>query len=134
MHIINTNKKSKVIKSFYFRLVLLLFTFCLFTFSIGCLQKGNLQQVQDYARQSQVYYQQAVNIYKDLIARGEDLDRLNLELGSLYLGHGEFRQAIKAFKSSHHAQAKKFLAICYYRSGNFTDALEIFNKSTDSIN
>ena len=125
MRIIGINKSPVKIKNIGFWVYILLFLSSLVT---GCAQKSALEQAQEYTRQSQIDYQAAVNIYKDLISKGKDLDRLHLELGKLYYNHGNFKPAIEEFVKTNVPQAKKFLAISYYRLGNFTDALEVFNQ------
>jgi hypothetical protein len=94
----------------------------------GCSQKNDLEQAQGYAKQANAYYHRAVKEYQDLIKQGKDLERLYFELGELYFGHGDFAQAIEEFKKTKPGLARKFQAISYYRLGNFTDALEVFNK------
>ena len=138
MHIINTIVNSKLktqnskpqlkIQNFKFYLVVLLFTFYLFTLLSGCTQKSDLKQAEQDIRKSQIYYEAAVKIYKQLITQGKDSDRLHFELGKVYYNQGEFERAIKEFKDTKNNLAKKFLAISYYRMGDFTDALEIFNR------
>jgi len=131
MRILNTIKKLKVpacpagrkrqkVKANFKNLT---FYFLLLALLPGCIQMRNINQVQDYVSQSENYYQRAIALYKDLIAQGKDLDRLRLELGKLYYNHGEFTQAIEEFKKTNDSQAKKLLAISYYRLSNFTDAL-----------
>lgn len=110
------------------RLIILIFAFCILNLQAGCIQKSDLEQPAYFALQSQEYYQRAISEYKDLIKKGKDLDRLYFELGKLYYGHGEFPEAQETLKHTNDIEAKKFLAISYYRLGNFTDALEIFNK------
>lgn len=110
----------------------LLFGICCWVIGVllsGCGQKTTLERAQNYVSQSQAHYQEAVNIYKELIKQGKDLDRLHFELGQLYFSQGEFEQAIKELKDSGQSQAKKLLAISYYRLGNFTDAYEVFSKN-----
>ena len=145
MRIINTTKNSKFkiqnskkiqnpksqefkSKSFNHWFIILIFGFGILNLLTGCAQKDNLEQAQGYIKNSQDYYQRAVSIYQNLIAKGEDLDRLHFELGKLYYGQGEFKEAIEEFKKTHSPQAKKFLAISFYRMANFTDALEVFSK------
>ncbi|MCX5696720.1 MAG: DUF3857 domain-containing protein [Candidatus Omnitrophica bacterium] len=70
----------------------------------------------------------AVADYKQLIARGKDLDKLYFALGRLYYRHGEFSQAIEALKKSQDTQAHRLLALSYFRSGDFTAASEVFSK------
>ena len=95
----------------------------------ACEQKSNFKKSQDYARQAQDYYRLAIDQYKGLIKEGRDLDRLYLELGELYCRHGDYELAVEALKKSGEPLAKKFMAISYYRLGNFTDALDVFNKT-----
>lgn len=111
-------------ENFKFWIVILLFTFWI----IGCGGKNDLEQAQKYAQQSQDYYGRAINLYKDLLSKNKDLDRLYFELGRLYYEHGDLEPAIEQFKQTRLRKAKKLLAIAYYRLGNYTDALEIFNK------
>jgi hypothetical protein len=101
---------------------------CLSLFG-ACAKKDELAGIQKYARKSEVYYQNAVSKYKELIQQKKDTERAYLELGKLYLDHGEFKEAAEAFKKLDTIAAKKFLAISYYRLGDFTAALEIFNRN-----
>ncbi|MFA5411522.1 MAG: DUF3857 domain-containing protein [Candidatus Omnitrophota bacterium] len=94
----------------------------------GCIKEGNFEKAREYQRQSAVYYERAATEYRGLIKSGRDLDRVYLELGKLYYDRGQAEQAIGAFKNTSDIRAKKFLAISYYRLGNYTDALEIFSK------
>lgn len=113
-----------VIKSFFVLLI----------FLSGC-NTSKLNPAKKYAKQSQAYYQQAVDSYKQLIARGRDTDKGHLDLGLLYYNHGDFNSAIEEFKQTRQAHLRggtgeKYLAIAYFRTGNFTDALDIFNRDS----
>jgi transglutaminase-like putative cysteine protease len=139
MHTIGTNENLKFkiqksksqfkIKNFKFLILILTFTFYILNLLCGCIQKNDLELAQEDVGKSQVYYQHAIERYKSLISKGEDLDRLNFELGRLYFGHGEFDKAVQELKKTNYIQAKKLMAISFYHMGNFTDALEIFNKN-----
>jgi len=131
MRIINTIKKLKIryqIKNFKFCIFVFIFAFCILNLLTGCVQKSDVKKAQVFVKQSQEYYQRAVAEYRDLIKNGKDLDRLYFELGRVYYGHGDFMPAIEAFKKTNQAEARKFLALSYYRLGNFTDALDVFTK------
>ncbi len=104
-------------------LVLCISLFC------ACAKKDDVSGIQKYARKSEAYYQNAVTKYKELIKQKKELKRAYFELGKLYYDHGEFKEAIDAFKELDTESAKKFLAIAYYRLGDFTAALEIFNRN-----
>jgi len=123
MHTINTTKNSK------FKTTVLNFAFLFLALISGCVQKDELELAQECAAKSAVYYQHATERYKKLIAEGIELDRLHFELGRLYYEHGDFSKAIQELQKTNYLAAGKLLAISYYRLGNFTDALEIFNKS-----
>jgi tetratricopeptide (TPR) repeat protein len=120
MPLINTVKKS----NFKF----LVFAFLFFIFLSGCKQKKDLNLPQEYAEQAEAYYQRAINLYQDLIAQGKDVERLSFGLAKLYYSHGEFAKAVEKLQDVKEPSEGKLLAISYYRLGNFTDALEAFNK------
>jgi hypothetical protein len=121
MRIIDTDKKFK------FRV------FCLFLFFIfllsGCTQKSDLERARDYARKAADSYRQAIKMHQGLIAKGAPQDNLRFELGKLYYEHGELKKAIAELKSIDNPAAKKLLAISYYRAGDFTDAMDIFDRN-----
>ncbi|TRZ49008.1 DUF3857 domain-containing protein [bacterium] len=139
MRIINIAKNAKrktqnakpqcKIKNFNFCFAIFTSYFLLLTLISGCVQKNDIEQAKKYAAQSEASYQQAIKIHQELIAKGQDLDKLHYQLGRLYYAHGEFDKAIAELKKTNLMPAKKFLAIACYRTGNFTDALEVFNKN-----
>ncbi|MFH1641260.1 MAG: DUF3857 domain-containing protein [Candidatus Omnitrophota bacterium] len=95
----------------------------------GCVKKkGELEKAQDYLKQSEAHYQQAIDLYRGLIAKGEDLGRIHFELGKLYYDHRDFKKSIEEFRRTRFKGADKFLAISYFRMGNLTDALDAFSK------
>lgn len=122
--VIENKKLQSRSKKYKFFILLLVFSFSLLTFT-GCAKEN----AQEYALQSQAYYERSVNAYKNLLKGKTDLDELHFQLGQLYFSHGEFLKATREFKESSLPEARKFLAISYYQSGNFTDALEEFNKN-----
>ena len=95
----------------------------------GCNSRISTETPAELTAKSGQYYEKAVASYKKLIASGRQLDRLHFELGMLYLNHGNFANAAEELKSADTAIAKKYLAISYYKKGDFTDALDIFNKN-----
>lgn len=109
------------------RLKISIFAFCVLQLALGC-KTGGLTQADDYVRQSQVYYRKAVDTYKQSIVAGGETEKSHFSLGQLYYNHGDFAAAIEEFKSAKSAEAKKYLAISYFRAGNFTDALGIFGR------
>ncbi len=55
---------------------ILLFTLLVFILSAGCSQEPQPRQAKDYAAQSQVQYERAVSLYKELIKKGADLESI----------------------------------------------------------
>ncbi len=98
----------------------------------GCVQENKLTQAKNYSHLSDSYYQRAAEIYKGLIEKDPDDKVLRFGLGRLYYDHGAFREAALEFKKVNDAQSRQFLALAYYRLGDFTDALEIFNQEQPS--
>jgi hypothetical protein len=94
----------------------------------GCAQKNQLEKAQDYVRKYESNYQAAIGLYKNLIQQGNGLERLHFELGRLYLSRSDFASAIEEFKKTTNLAAKKFLAICYYNQGYYSDALKILEE------
>jgi len=142
MRIINTVKSSKFkvhsskpkpkSKDFSLGVPILLICLLAVTLGAGCNFKSEQDQAKEDIRQSQSFYESAIKQYKGLISKGRDLDRLYFELGSLYFSHGEFEKAIDAFKKSKNPMSQKYLAISYFRTGNWTDAFEIFSRNEPS--
>ncbi len=94
----------------------------------GCGQNNPHQVPEEYIRESDANYSKAVSLFKGLISKSDNPSLLYFKLGKLYFSRGEYDLAIEAFNSSSQVEAKKFLALSFYRLGNFTDALEIFNR------
>ena len=83
---------------------------------------------QELLRESDNYYRRAESSYKQLILQSKEPSGLYFELGKLYFSRGEYDLAAETFKKSTGSLAAKFLALSFYRTGKFTDALEIFNR------
>ncbi|MDD5431688.1 MAG: DUF3857 domain-containing protein [Candidatus Omnitrophica bacterium] len=122
MRIINTIRQS---------LILLI----VFLFVSGCAQKADdLEKAQDDIRKSEAYYNSALEQYKKKINSNKAPDSLYLELGRVYYSHGDFESALAQLKNSKAQEAKKLIAISYFRLGNFVDALDVFNREAISDN
>lgn len=136
MLIINTVRKSNIRNQisnieyeknqFWIRLALS--GLCVVVLFGGCQGRSNLQKARENVRKADVYYEDAVKDYKRLIAEGGEPDNLYFEIGRLFYSHGEYERAVDSLRNSNLTQARKLLAISFYHRGEWTDALEIFNK------
>jgi hypothetical protein len=95
----------------------------------GCNRQIPVQEPRELASKSEHYYEMALDTYKKLIASSTQPDKMHFELGVLYFGHGDFTRAIEEFKKVNDAAAKKYLAISFYKKGDFTDALQVFGAN-----
>jgi len=111
------------------RNLLFIISFLVFTFLSGCAQKSDLDRAKEYISKSDSYYQMAIGIYRNLIAKVKDADTIHYQLGEIYYRHGEYKLAIEEFKKSNDINAKKLMAISYYLIGDFTAALDAFKKN-----
>lgn len=72
-------------------------------------------------------YQRALN----RLPEGSRADAIRLKLGDSYLRNGDYDSAVAQFRKIKSRQALPFLAQTLFKKGDFTDALEIFNKIGD---
>ena len=110
-------------------IVILVLALCIFSLSAGCIRKNELGLARESAARSELYYQHAVEHYKNLIAGGVFIDQTRFELGRLYYEHGEFQKAREEFEKSNASGGLKFLAITDYRLGDYRTALELFDRN-----
>jgi tetratricopeptide (TPR) repeat protein len=97
----------------------------------GCVRKDAIEKARDYAKKYESNYQAAIDLYKALIKEGKNPEALHLALGQLYLSHSDFERAKDEFKKLAIARAGKFLAICYYRLGDFSEGLKVLDEIKD---
>jgi len=119
MRIININKFR------HGRFIILVAVFVIF----GCqLKDAGLNRARESYRKSKAYRQQAISQYELGLRQPGDHARAYLEMGNIYYAGGDFEKAIEAYSKSPLDEAKKMLAISYFRDAKFTDALSVFSK------
>ena len=97
----------------------------LFLFS-GCSE--GLNKPVHLVKEAESFYQKAVEGYQKLIVRDNKNARLRLGLARLYYSHGDYQNAMNTLENIEDIEAKKLLAVCFYKSGDWTQALGIFDK------
>ncbi len=132
MPIIDTNKNLTPLEILFRRrkfvfLTGLIFAFCILHFS-GCIPRSSLHKAKEFAHRSEVFYEKAIQQYQDLISGGKGTDEIYLKLSQLYFDHGDYDLAVKQLLKCEDLEAKKLLAISYYKLGEFTDALGQFER------
>lgn len=102
--------------------------------------KTHLELANEYAAQSEEFFEKAVSEYNLALKEAKaDKFQINFLLGRLYYGHGKFKEAIQTLLPLYEGEREdfalaKFLAFSYYKNGDYTDALVIFEKNKDSEN
>lgn len=107
---------------------------------LGC--SAELDKTVHLAKKAESFYQEAIEGYQRLIAKDKNNAALRLGLAKLYYSRGDYNNAVDTLKNAEDAQplalldgkgalsgqAKKLLAICFYKLGDYTQALGIFDK------
>ncbi|MFH1361015.1 MAG: DUF3857 domain-containing protein [Candidatus Omnitrophota bacterium] len=116
--------------------------FRIFCLLVGCLaysscltpvasipdSRGSLKKAEEYARQSDLLYQKAVQELKGALKTAQNSDEIHIQLGELFFRHADYRKTIEQFSLVDQPIAKKLCAMAYYKLGEFTDALSLFNQ------
>ncbi len=113
--------------------------FFLFVCSVASpvLGKSHLELANEYAEQSERYFQEAVNEYKlALKAPESNVSEVRFLLGKLYYQHGKYSEAIEQLSQVYEKEKDNFavvklLALSHFIQGDYTEALAIFDKWED---
>jgi transglutaminase-like putative cysteine protease/tetratricopeptide (TPR) repeat protein len=117
---------------------ILLFLAVVYSISSPVLAKSHLELANEYAEQSEHFFQEAVNEYnlalKDPKSNASEVRFL---LGKLYYQDGKYREAIKELsqvyeKEKDNFAVAKLLALSHFMQGDYTEALAIFDKYEES--
>jgi len=101
----------------------------IFIFSLlGCDLDSSRDKAKRYSKLSKDYYHRAIIEYENIIRKGKADDEVYFNLGKLYFENGDFLSAIDAFEKSKLKEAKKYLGISYYKVGDLTEALKVFDS------
>ncbi len=117
-------KKQQNFKFFAWFIILLLINVTL----SACIQKKGIEKARNFEKLSDEYYERAIAEYEELISESQDSDKFYLELGKLYYRHKDYEKAVEAFLNTDSPEARKLTAVSYFRLGDYTGALELFNK------
>ncbi|MHC2994139.1 MAG: DUF3857 domain-containing protein [Candidatus Atribacteria bacterium] len=100
--------------------------------------KTHLELANEYASQSEKFFEKAISEYNLALEEPEaDIFEINFLLGKLYYGHGRFKEAIQTLLPLYEEERENFaltklLVFSYFKNGDYTDALAIFEKNKDS--
>jgi len=107
------------------KLAIILLAICI----ASCSNINNrLKNADKLSAQSTADYQKAVREYQSALESAKDKSAINKKLGALYFQHRDYELAVEKLKSLSDAASQKMLAVAQYKLGNYTDALEVFNK------
>jgi len=86
-----------------------------------------------FEAKSEHYYKLAEKYYLDALKSNGASEVLHLGLGKLYYSHGKFDLAIQELTRSNSDEAREILAFCYYKTGDYTKALAVFDRLKEPI-
>lgn len=98
----------------------------------------HLDLANEYATKSEELFEKAVSEYNlALKESGADKFKIYFLLGKIYYEHGRFEEAIQMLSSLYTKERKNFevaklLALSYYKNGNYTNALAIFESNENA--
>lgn len=92
----------------------------------GCIL--NSEDPHHFAKQSEELYKKAIHSYERELTKEPHNLTVRLELAKLYYSHNDYPQAIKLLERLDSQEAKKILAVCLYKTGDWTAALTIFER------
>lgn len=90
----------------------------------GCSPGSSIDKARRSAEASAVEYEKAVSVYKSIIAASPSDNAVRAELGMLYYLRGDNENAIEFLRPALTFQTAKALTIAYFRTGDYTAALE----------
>ena len=128
--------KHKLITSVLATFFLIVMFFLVSNFLVTA--QTHLELANEYATQSEEFFEKAVSEYNLALEEpGADIFEINFLLGKLYCGHGRFEETIQTLlplyeKERENFTLTKLLVFSYFKNGEYTDALTIFEKNKDS--
>jgi len=102
------------------------------------LGKSHLELANEYAEQSDRFFQEAANEYNlALNEPGSNPSEVRFLLGKLYYQHGKYGEAIEHLseiykKERDNFAAARLLALSHFMRGDYTEALAIFDRFEES--
>jgi len=109
--------------------ILLPFLCCVFLlFSCQKIAHDTADKAQYYSQRSEAFYQKAIEEYRQSLPEAPEPEKIYYALGVLYYQHADYENALAALGHVQDQAALKLMAICFYKTGKYTDALTIFNK------
>ncbi|MEW5758814.1 MAG: DUF3857 domain-containing protein [Candidatus Omnitrophota bacterium] len=101
----------------------------LIIFLSACNQREDYSRIaKKQADNAQIFYEGAVLNYIKAISQN-NLPHLHFELGKLYYEHGDYKEAIIQLKDLDQKFSSKYLALSYFKEGDYTNALNIFERN-----
>jgi len=107
------------------------FLSCLVCLAVCSCQKiadSPTAKAQYYSQRAEILYHRAIDEYKKALTTAPDPEKIYYALGALYYQHADYVHALEVLGPLQSQAALKLTAMCYYKMGQYTDALTIFNK------
>jgi len=98
--------------------------------AISCagLEKRHLEKADSFCVKSELFFKRAVKEYQEALKEPSESFSANFKLAKLYFRHADYQKCINCLLNQGDLNSEKLLALCFYKTGDFTSALSVFNK------
>jgi cellulose synthase operon protein C len=97
--------------------------------AVSCTAKDSrFKEAEKLSRQSREDYRNAIAEYRAVLTAAADKSMVLQKLGALYFEHKDYDLAAQTLQDLTDLASQKMLAVARYKMGNYTDALEVFNR------
>ena len=108
------------------------FLFCLSLVGCASPYKAHLKRADLCKIEAERFLKEAIKEYEAALENAEEPSEIYFTLGSLFYQHGQYDKAIENLSLLNTLAAEKLLAFTYYKSGDYTDALSLFDRRSDT--
>ena len=92
----------------------------------GCTEQPGSPKA--LALHAALLYKKAVKGYEKIVMKNPRNEGARLALAKLYAEHGDYQNVVSMLNDAQEPTAKQLLAICLYKSGEYTRALSMFDR------
>ena len=92
----------------------------------GCTEQPGSPKA--LALHAALLYKKAVKGYEKIVMKNPRNEGARLALAKLYAEHGDYQNVVSMLNDAQEPKAKQLLAICLYKSGEYTRALSMFDR------
>ncbi|MDP2938646.1 MAG: DUF3857 domain-containing protein [Candidatus Omnitrophota bacterium] len=102
--------------------------FAIFIASCAGLEKRHLEKADAFSYKSELFFQKALESYQEALKNSSHKSLINFKLAKLYFQHADYQKCVDCILDQDDLESRKLLAYCFYKTGDYTQSLSIFNN------